>query len=70
MCMFFHDEKEIRLQLWQHDSEENEIVKSIVFTDKSDSRLYSYRNCEVLLYKCVKRGVIEIIAVDESYQGV
>lgn len=61
-CMMFYGEKEIRLHLWSHDEDENEICSLIVVNSKFPDTLYKYRDFEVIQFKSVERGVIDVTA--------
>lgn len=54
--------KEIRLHLWSNDLSGNEVCKHMTFTDVFDSRIYALRDYNVVMFNCVKKDVIEIIA--------
>lgn len=62
-CMNFYKCKEIRLHVWTIHEDESETCSHKVFTDKFDSRLYNYTDAKVMQFECVKKGVIDIIAI-------
>lgn len=64
--------KEVIINLWVHDNCGNEALKVIhKINTKSHSfettDTYEYKNCKVIFFRALKKGVIDIVAVDESY---
>ena len=56
-CRMMHECKEIRLHIWDKD---NNDCSHFTVTDWID--LYDYRDTEVIQFKAMKKGVIDIIA--------
>lgn len=60
-CTMFYDCKEIQVHAWKNDEDGNEVCEHFT-CDRFSPRLYGYREYEVIMFKSLKKGVIEVYA--------
>ena len=65
-CIMFFKCQEIRLHVWTFHENETETCEHKTYANAFDSELYKYKDAQVTQFKCVKRNVIDIIAVRDN----